>query len=497
MLAYGSSAICRMSAMLQPVILSGGSGTRLWPLSRALYPKQLLALTGAQTLLQETALRLRAVAGAAAPLVVCNHEHRFLIAEQLLEAGVEPAGIVLEPVGRNTAPAVAVAALRAAATAPDAVLLVLPADHLIRDPAAFGAAVAVGVRAAEAGRLVTFGVRPQRAETGYGYIEQGRALDAVDGAFEVARFVEKPSQAAAEALVASGRHHWNSGIFVFRADAYLAALERHAPAVLAAATDALEGAMRDLDFTRLEAEAFKRAPSISIDYAVMEKTDRAAVVPVEMGWSDVGSWSALWEVSDKTAEGNVLIGDVYARDVTGSFIRSDGRLLAAIGVDDLIVVETQDATLIAAKDRAQDVKGAVEHLEKNARSEHIAHVRVYRPWGWYQGMDEGPGFQVKRLMLKPGAKLSLQLHRRRAEHWVVVSGKARVTRERDVFELFPNQSTYIPPETRHRLENPGSEPLYVVEVQSGEYLGEDDIERFDDEYGRQDKKAKKGSDPGV
>jgi len=470
--------------MLQPVILSGGSGTRLWPLSRALYPKQLLALTSAQTLLQETALRLRAVAGATAPLVVCNHEHRFLIAEQLLEAGVEPAGIVLEPVGRNTAPAVAVASLRAATTAPDAVLLVLPADHQIRDPAAFGAAVAVGVRAAEAGRLVTFGVRPQCAETGYGYIEQGSALDGVDGAFEVARFVEKPSLAVAESLVASGTHYWNSGIFMFRANAFLAALERHAPAVLAAARDALEGATRDLDFTRLEAEAFKRAPSISIDYAVMEKTDRAAVVPVEMGWSDVGSWSALWEQSEKTAEGNVLIGDVYAHDVAGSFIRSDGRLLAAIGVSDLIVVETQDATLIASKDRAQDVKGAVEHLEKNARSEHITHVRVHRPWGWYQGMDAGPGFQVKRLMLKPGAKLSLQRHRRRAEHWVVVSGKARVTRERDVFELFPNQSTYIPPETRHRLENPGREPLYVVEVQSGEYLGEDDIERFDDDYGR-------------
>jgi len=473
-----------MSAMLQPVILSGGSGTRLWPLSRALYPKQLLALTGAQTLLQETALRLRAVAGAAAPLVVCNHEHRFLIAEQLIEVGVEPAEIVLEPVGRNTAPAVAVAALRAAATAPDTVLLVLPADHLIRDPAAFGAAVRIGVRAAEAGRLVTFGVRPQRAETGYGYIEQGGALPGVDGAFEVARFIEKPSQSAAEALVATGTHHWNSGIFAFRADAFLAELERHAPAVLGAARAALAGAARDLDFTRLDAEAFGRAPSISIDYAVMEKTDRAAVVPVEMGWSDVGSWSALWEQSEKTAEGNVLLGDVYARDVTGSFIRSDGRLLAAIGVSDLIVVETQDATLIAAKDRAQDVKGAVEHLERNARSEHVSHVRVHRPWGWYQGIDAGPGFQVKRLMLKPGAKLSLQLHRRRAEHWVVVSGKARVTRERDMFELFPNQSTYIPPGTRHRLENPGGEPLYVVEVQSGEYLGEDDIERFDDDYGR-------------
>jgi mannose-1-phosphate guanylyltransferase/mannose-6-phosphate isomerase len=473
-----------MNVMLQPVILSGGSGTRLWPLSRALYPKQLLALTGERTLLQETALRLRAIAGAAAPLVVCNHEHRFLIAEQLLEVGVEPAGIVLEPAGRNTAPAVAIAALRAAAAAPDAVLLVLPADHLIRDPVAFGAAVRVGMRAAETGRLVTFGVRPQRAETGYGYIEQGGALDGIDGAFEVLRFVEKPSLAVAEALVASGTHYWNSGIFAFRADVFLAELERHAPAVLDAAKAALEGATRDLDFTRLEADAFKRAPSISIDYAVMEKTDRAVMIPVDMGWSDIGSWSALWEQSGKSAEGNVLIGDVYARDVSRSFIRSDGRLLAAIGVNDLIVVETADATLIASRDRAQDVKGAVEHLEKNARSEHIAHVRVYRPWGWYQGMDEGPGFQVKRLMLKPGAKLSLQLHRRRAEHWVVVSGKARVTRERDVFELFPNQSTYIPPETRHRLENPGSEPLYVVEVQSGEYLGEDDIERFDDVYGR-------------
>ena len=470
--------------MIQPVILSGGSGTRLWPLSRALFPKQLLALTGSQTLLQETALRARGLAQAAAPLVVCNQEHRFLIAEQLREAGVEPADIVLEPVGRNTAPAAAVAALRAAAEAPDAVLLVLPADHLIRDLAAFAAAVGVGVRAAAAGRLATFGIRPRSAETGYGYIEQGAALQGIEGAFDVARFVEKPAPALAEALVASGRHYWNSGIFAFRADVFLAELEQHAPEVLAAARAALDAAHRDLDFTRLGADAFANAPSISIDYAVMEKTDRAAVIPVEMGWSDIGSWSALWEQSDKTAEGNVLIGDVYAHDVAGSFIRSDGRLLAAIGVSDLIVVETQDATLIASKDRAQDVKGAVEHLEKNARSEHLSHVRVHRPWGWYQGMDAGPGFQVKRLMLKPRAKLSLQLHRRRAEHWVVVSGHARVTRERDMFELYANQSTYIPPDTRHRLENPGHEPLYVVEVQSGEYLGEDDIERFDDDYGR-------------
>ena len=470
--------------MIHPVILSGGSGTRLWPLSRALYPKQLLALTGEKTLLQETALRLKSIAGGAAPLVVCNHEHRFLIAEQLREVRVEAAAIVLEPLGRNTAPAVAVAALRVSAASPAAVLLVLPADHLIRDLAAFGAAVDVGLRATEAGRLVTFGIRPQRAETGYGYIAQGAALEGVAGAYAVERFVEKPARAAAEKLVASGTHHWNSGIFMFRADVFLAELERHAPEVLAAAKAALEGAKQDLDFVRLDAEAFKRSPSISLDYAVMEKTERAAVVLVEMGWSDVGSWTALWEESEKTAEGNVLIGDVYAYDVSGSFVRSDGRLLAAIGVRDLIVVETQDATLIASKDRAQDVKGAVEHLEKNSRTEHISHVRVHRPWGWYQGMDAGPGFQVKRLMLKPGAKLSLQLHRKRAEHWVVVSGRARVTREREVFELFPNQSTYIPPETRHRLENPGKEPLFVVEVQSGEYLSEDDIERFDDVYGR-------------
>ena len=470
--------------MLQPVILSGGSGTRLWPLSRALFPKQLLALTGAQTLLQQTARRAQGLARATPPLVVCNHEHRFLIAEQLREAGVEPADIVLEPVGRNTAPAVAVAALRATREAPDAVLLVLPADHLIRDLPAFAAAVGVAARAAEAGRLVTFGIRPLTAETGYGYIEQGAALKGIEGAFEVARFVEKPAPALAETLVASGKHYWNSGIFAFRADVFVAELERYAPELLAAARAALDGAHRDLEFTRLGAEAFARAPSISIDYAVMEKTDRAVVIPVEMGWSDIGSWSALWAQSDKTPEGNVLVGDVYARDVAGSFIRSDGRLLAAIGVRDLVIVETPDATLIAAKDRAQEVKGAVEHLQRNARSEHISHLRVHRPWGWYQGIDAGPGFQVKRLMLKPGAKLSLQLHRRRAEHWVVVSGRARVTRERDVFELFPNQSTYIPPETRHRLQNPGSEPLYVVEVQSGEYLGEDDIERFDDDYGR-------------
>ena len=379
--------------MIQPVILSGGSGTRLWPLSRALFPKQLLALTGAQTLLQETALRCARCQGAAGPLVVCNQEHRFLIAEQLREAGVEPADIVLEPVGRNTAPAVAVAALRAAAAeAADAVLLVLPADHLHPRPGrvrrarwASGCALprADGWSPSASGRC--------DAETGYGYIEQGAASAGHRGRVRRRALRRKArAGAVAEALVASGRHYWNSGIFAFRADVFLAELEQHAPEVLAAARAALEGAHRDLDFTRLGAEAFARAPSISIDYAVMEKTDRAAVIPVEMGWSDIGSWSALWEQSDKTAEGNVLIGDVYAHDVAGSFIRSDGRLLAAIGVSDLIVVETQDATLIASKDRAQDVKGAVEHLEKNARSEHISHVRVHRPWGWYQGMDAGP-----------------------------------------------------------------------------------------------------------
>jgi len=492
MLAYraalsgiGRAALLRkIRPMIHPVILSGGSGTRLWPLSRAFFPKQLLALTGPRTLLQETALRAAGLDGATAPLVVCNQEHRFLIAEQLREVGVEPEGIVLEPAGRNTAPAAAVAALRASMRAPQAMLLVLPADHLIRDPAAFGAAVIRALRAAEEGRLVTFGVRPRRAETGYGYIEQGEVIKGAEGVYAVARFIEKPPHETAEQLAASGRHRWNSGIFMFRADAFLEELQRHAPQVLSAAQAALENAQRDIDFIRVEGDAFKRAPSISIDYAVMEKTNRAAVVPVEMGWSDVGSWAALWEESEKTAEGNVLLGDVYTKDVAGSFIRSDGRLLAAIGVKDLIVVETQDATLIAAKDRAQDVKAAVEHLEKSARTEHIAHVRVYRPWGWFQGMDEGAGFQVKRLMLKPGAKLSLQLHRKRAEHWVVVSGQARVTRGQDMFELFPNQSTYIPPATRHRLENPGAEPLYVIEVQSGEYLGEDDIERFDDQYGR-------------
>jgi mannose-1-phosphate guanylyltransferase/mannose-6-phosphate isomerase len=469
---------------IQPVILSGGAGTRLWPLSRALYPKQLLPLTGERTMIQETALRLAGVDGLAAPLVVCNHEHRFLIAEQLREAGVAPAEILLEPVGRNTAPAVAVAALRVQAQDAGAILLILPADHLIRDPGAFCAALEVAAQAAAAGALVTFGIAPRSPETGYGYIQRGALLDGVGGAFAVARFVEKPSRGAAETLVASGEHFWNSGIFAFRADVFLAELEQHAPAVLSAAREALAAATRDLDFTRLGAEAFARAPSISIDYAVMEKTRRAAVIPVEMGWSDVGSWASLWEEADKDAAGNLLMGDVYAQDVQRSLVRSDGRLLAAIGVSDLIIIDTPDATLVASRARAQDVKTAVEHLEKSGRSEHVTHLRVYRPWGWYQGIDAGPQFQVKRLMLKPGTKLSLQLHRKRAEHWVVVSGQARVTRGRDVFELFPNQSTYIPPETRHRLENPGAEPLYVVEVQSGSYLGEDDIERFDDDYGR-------------
>jgi len=470
--------------LIQPVILSGGAGTRLWPLSRALYPKQLLPLAGERTMIQETALRLAGVEGVAAPLVVCNHEHRFLIAEQLREAGVAPADILLEPVGRNTAPAVAVAALRAQARDDDAILLVLPADHLIRDPAAFRAALAVAARAAATGALVTFGIAPRSPETGYGYIQRGAALAGVDGAFAVARFVEKPTQGVAESLVASGEHYWNSGIFAFRAGVVLAELEQHAPEVLAAARAALEAAKRDLDFIRLGAEAFARAPSISIDYAVMEKTRRAAVIPVEMGWSDVGSWASLWEEAEKDAAGNLLMGDVYSQDVERSLVRSDGRLLAAIGVSDLVIVDTPDATLVASRARAQDVKAAVEHLEKNSRREHISHLRVYRPWGWYQGIDAGEQFQVKRLMLKPGAKLSMQLHHKRAEHWVVVSGQAGVTRGQEMFELFPNQSTYIPPETRHRLENPGAEPLYAVEVQSGSYLGEDDIERFDDEYGR-------------
>lgn len=468
--------------MLVPVILSGGAGTRLWPLSRELYPKQLLRLVAERTMLQETVARTEGLPGLAPPIVICNENHRFMVAEQLRELGTAPQAIVLEPQGRNTAPAAAIAALLVSGGADaDPVLLVLPADHVITDVPAFQAAVAVGRVAAESGSLVTFGVVPDRAETGYGYIRRGAGPGP---AFSVAKFVEKPDSATARGYVESGEYYWNSGMFMFRASAYLAELGRYAPAMLAACRAALAAAGRDLDFLRLPAQEFASCPSDSIDYAVMERTDRAVVVPLAAGWSDVGSWAALADALPRDAEGNVTAGDVLTEDSSGCYLHSTSRLVAAVGLRDHVVVETKDAVLVAPRDRVQDVKELVAELKARGRYETSLHREVYRPWGSYDSIDSGDRFQVKRLIVNPGATLSLQLHHHRAEHWVVVTGTAKVTRGDEVFTLSENESTYIPIGARHRIENPGKIPLHIIEVQSGTYLGEDDIVRFEDRYGR-------------
>lgn len=469
---------------LHPVVLCGGSGTRLWPMSRRLLPKQFLPLVTEKSLLQDTVARLGGLDGAEPPVVLSNNEHRFLVAEQLAEMGVAPAAQILEPAGRNTAPAVAVAALHVAASDPDGVMLVLPSDHAIGEPAAFREAVGVAARAAAQGLLATFGVRPDHPATGYGYIERGEPLAGEKSAFRILRFVEKPDAATAAEYLRSGRFFWNSGMFVFTARRFLEELGRLRPDILAGARTALERAKRDLDFVRLDAEAFAACPAESIDYAVMEKTSSGAVVEGDFGWSDVGAWSALWEIGAKDAAGNVVRGDVELHEASGSYVRADSRLVYLLGVKDLLVVETADAVLVGARARAQEVKELVESLDRNKRSEHLSHTRVYRPWGYYESIDAGARFQVKRLMVKPGQALSLQRHRQRAEHWVVVSGVARVTRDDEVFDVQENQSTFIPLGAKHRLENAGSEPLFLIEVQSGSYLGEDDIERFEDRYGR-------------
>ena len=468
---------------LYPVILSGGSGTRLWPLSRAALPKQLLPLASERTMLQETVVRLGGMADLGAPLVICNNDHRFLIAEQMREIGVEPLGIFLEPLGRNTAPAAAVAALSLLKQDAEAVMLLLPADHLINDVPAFHAAVAEGMKAVALGRLVTFGIVPDAPHTGYGYIQRGAALDGA-AAHEVARFVEKPDAATAVQLLASGDYFWNSGMFLFSAAQFVEELGRYQPDILAACRRALEAGESDLDFCRLDKAAFAACPSDSIDYALMERTLKAAVVPAEIGWNDIGAWSALWDVARKDADDNVVRGDVYLDDVKRSYVRAESRMVAAIGVDNLLIVETPDAVLVADQGRAQDVKKVVDYLKKAGRSEHEFHTRVFRPWGWYEGIDLGERFQVKRIMVKPGQKLSLQMHHHRAEHWIVVSGTARVTRDGVEELITENQSTYIPLGTSHRLENPGKVPLHLIEVQSGSYLGEDDIVRFEDVYKR-------------
>jgi mannose-1-phosphate guanylyltransferase/mannose-6-phosphate isomerase len=468
-------------AALIPVILSGGAGTRLWPLSREMYPKQLLALTGIHTMLQDTALRLNGIAGATPPLVVCNDAHRFTVAEQIRALQIQPSAILLEPVGRNTAPAVALAALKAIAIDPAATLIVAPADHVIRDVRKFQQAADLAVCIAQDGKLVTFGIVAHAPETSYGYIRRGEASGP---AYRVAQFMEKPPLDVAQQFVASGDYYWNSGMFVFKASRYLMELAAFAPDILGAATAAFEAAKADLDFVRIDKAQFTRCRSESIDYAVMEKTKDALVLPLDVGWSDVGSWSSLFDALPADSEGNVLQGDVVVFDTHDSYVHSTSRLVAAVGMDDHIIVETKDAVLVAPKERVQDVKELVAMLKKSGRSESSLHREVFRPWGSYDSIDNGERFQVKRLSVKPGGVLSLQMHHHRAEHWIVVEGTARITRNDEVFLLSENESTYIPVGATHRIENPGKVPLHIIEVQSGSYLGEDDIVRFEDNYGR-------------
>jgi mannose-1-phosphate guanylyltransferase/mannose-6-phosphate isomerase len=466
-----------------PVILSGGSGTRLWPVSRKSFPKQFWPLISDKTMLAETALRA-ASPGFTAPIVVTNQDHRFVVAEQLREAGVANARILLEPKGRNSAPAIAAAALLAAETNPDAVLWVMPADAAIGDLDALSHAIARGAAAAAAGHFVTFGMHPTAPETGYGYIAQGAAVANLEGVFKLDRFIEKPNADKAVKLLQSGRNLWNSGMFMFTARLLLSEMELHAPEVLQAVQAAMASRSSDLDFVRLGAAAFESSPDISIDYAIAEKTDKAVVVPASIGWSDVGSWAALAEIAPKDANGNVVVGEVVVEDSQNSYARSDSTLTALLGVKDVIVVTTKDAVLVAHKDHAQNVKKIVDRLKKEGREEADSHNRIYRPWGFYERLILSDRFQVKRIVVWPGHKLSLQKHYHRAEHWVVVTGIANVTCDDQVTLVRENESIYLPLGAVHRMENPGRIPLTVIEVQSGAYLGEDDIVRFEDTYGR-------------
>lgn len=469
--------------VIVPVILSGGSGQRLWPLSRELYPKQLINLLSERSLLQETAARLDE-APFAAPIVVCNGGHRFIVAEQLREIAITPQTILLEPHRRNTAPAAAVAALKLLRDDPDAVMLILPSDHVIGDVDAFRNAITAGLNAANDGKLVTFGIVPDNPATGYGYIKKGDPLDDENKSFAIGHFAEKPDAATVEEYLANGDYFWNSGMFLFSAARYLEILGQLRPAMTDACRKAVDGGTDDLDFFRLDNDAFETCESESIDYAVMEHTTEGAMVPVDMGWSDIGSWAALWDINEKDADGNVLTGDVLAEEVKGSFIHADGPLVAALGLEDVVIVATGDVVLAVSKDRVEDIKSLVEALKDKGRTEVFSHPKVHRPWGWYETLRMGNRFQAKHLMVKPGHGISLQAHEKRAEHWVVVEGTARVTRDDEVITLEVNQSTYIPIGAKHRLENPGDEPLSVIEVQSGDYLGEDDIIRFEDKYGR-------------
>lgn len=497
--------------MIIPVILAGGTGSRLWPLSRQLNPKQFMAVadsaaagdsikTDPETLFQQTLRRLQGLEQLAPPVVICNEDHRFLVAEQLRQLDIHNAVILLEPVGRNTAPAVTLAAevikLRVAdgrlPAGEEVLMLVLPADHVIRAAEVFHDCVRLGIQQARKGNLVTFGIKPQYAETGYGYIQRGEALggdpsagEFPGGAFKVQRFVEKPDSARAQQYLEHGGYDWNSGMFLFELDSWLSEIQQHAPAIATACQQACAGMRFDGDFTRLDASVFNACPSDSIDYAVMEKTAHAAVVPMNAAWNDLGAWSSLWDISEKkTVDNNVLSGDTHVINVSGSYIRADSRLVVAIGMQDTVIVETPDAVLVADRNQVQDVKKAVQWLEQQKRSEASTHTLVYRPWGSYESLATGPGFQVKRIRVRPGASLSLQMHHKRAEHWVVLQGLATVTCDDRVFDMQANESTFIPLGSKHRLQNKTGEWVELIEVQTGSYLGEDDIVRFDDVYGR-------------
>ena len=471
-----------------PVILAGGSGTRLWPLSRQLYPKQLIDIYNKNTMLQNTILRLKGLENAGSPIVVCNEEHRFMTAEQLRQIKVDPQAIILEPVGRNTAPAIAIAALKAMENNQDPTLLILPADHVIEKPERFHDAILLGLESAEQGNLITFGIIPDSPETGYGYIKQGELLKENTRISKIESFVEKPDRATAQKYLDSGSYTWNSGMFMFKASAIIKEVETHAPAILKQSQQVISTGTQDLDFFRLNLKEFESMPSDSIDYAVMEKTSKGVVIPLDTGWNDMGSFDALWQTGKKDENQNVIKGNVLTHDVKQTYINSEKRLIAAVGLEKFVIVETNDAIFVSPRDRVQDVKKIVKQLKDQNRSEAVNHSKVYRPWGSYETIDIEPRFQVKRITVKPGAKLSLQKHFHRAEHWTVVAGSAIITKGDEEVLLKEDQSTYIPLGTMHRLENPGKIPLELIEVQSGSYLGEDDIVRFDDVYGRKEQK---------
>ena len=465
-----------------PVILSGGSGTRLWPLSRKQYPKQYLPLAGDNTMLQETILRLNGLENLTDPIIVCNADHRFLVAEQCQQIDIKNPTILLEPIGRNTAPAIAAAALQSIKDTNDAVLLVLSADHVIQDVEAFHQAINIASNQARSGKLATFGIVPTDANTGYGYIKSSK--DNGDGAYKVEEFVEKPDLQTAQSYLEQGNYLWNSGMFMFKIDTFIGELTTHSPDIVKSVNNAINNAEQDLDFIRLDKQAFESSPSDSIDYAIMEKSDNVVVVPLDAQWNDIGDWSALYDIGTKDNNGNVIQGDVFTEETTNTYINANHHMVATIGVQDLVIVDTSNATLISTKDKAQEVKKIVEQLQHQDREERYYHRKVYRPWGWYESIEVDVHFQVKRLHVNPGAKLSLQMHYKRAEHWVVVSGVATAINGENVLTLTEGESTYIPVGTTHSLENKTNEKLEIIEVQSGTYLGEDDIVRFEDIYGR-------------